>query len=90
LEEMETNKVVEEVPPEEMHSMTRVFYMPHRPVVKETSASTKVRPVFDASAKDGNGLSLNDCFATGPNCFGSRHTEGLLTDWNQERRSGRA
>mgnify|MGYP000051854145 CR=1 FL=1 len=66
LEEMETNKVVEEVPPEEMYSMTRVFYMPHRPVVKETSASTKVRPVFNASAKDGNGLSLNDCLATGP------------------------
>jgi hypothetical protein len=71
LEEMETNKVVEEVPPEEMHSMTRVFYMPHRPVVKETSASTKVRPVFDASAKDCNGLSLNDCLVTGPNLIPS-------------------
>ena len=28
LEEMETNKFVEKVPPEEIKSMTRVFYMP--------------------------------------------------------------
>ena len=40
--------------------------MHHRPVVKESSISTKVRPVFDASTKGHNNVSLNDCFETGP------------------------
>ena len=43
-----------------------VFYLPHRPVVRESSSTTKVRPVFDASAKGPNGVSLNDCLETGP------------------------
>ena len=43
-----------------------VFYLPHRPVVRESSTSTKVRPVFDASARDIRGVSLNDCLHVGP------------------------
>ncbi|XP_064650056.1 uncharacterized protein LOC135501732 [Lineus longissimus] len=43
-----------------------MYYMPHRPVVNESKVSTKVRPVFDASAKAINGISLNDCLETGP------------------------
>lgn len=43
-----------------------VFYLPHRPVVREESLTTKVRPVFDASARGPNGVSLNDCLHTGP------------------------
>ena len=43
-----------------------VFYLPHRPVVRADSTSTKVRPVFDASAKGVNGVSLNDCMEIGP------------------------
>ncbi|UYV67961.1 hypothetical protein LAZ67_5002637 [Cordylochernes scorpioides] len=31
------------------------------------SLTTPVRPVFDASCKDANGLAINDCLATGPN-----------------------
>ena len=30
---------------------SRVFYMPHKPVVKSSATTTKVRKVFDASAK---------------------------------------
>jgi len=43
------------------------FYLPHHPVVREQSSTTKIRPVFDASARDENGLSLNDCLHTGLN-----------------------
>ena len=43
-----------------------IYYLPHRPMVKESSASTKVRPVFDASAKSSNNVSSNDCINTGP------------------------
>ena len=44
-----------------------IFYLPHHPVVKEHSSTTKVRPVFDASAKGYNNISLNDCMEAGPN-----------------------
>jgi hypothetical protein len=43
-----------------------VFYMPHRPVLKESSMTTKIRPVFDASARGYNTFSLNDCLEAGP------------------------
>ena len=45
----------------------RVFYIPHKPVVRETATTTKLRIVFDASAKPSEGgPSLNDCLETGP------------------------
>ena len=40
-------------------------YLPHREVVREDKMSTKVRVVFDASAKGSNGVSLNDCLYKG-------------------------
>ena len=42
-----------------------VHYLPHREVVREDKNTTKVRVVYDASAK-GPGTSLNDCLHTGP------------------------
>jgi len=44
-------------------------YIPHHAVIKNTSSTTKMRIVFDASARDENGLSLNDCLFEGPNLF---------------------
>ena len=45
----------------------RTFYMPHKPVVKEHASSSKVRMVFDASAKPHLlANSVNDCMYTGP------------------------
>jgi len=36
------------------------YFLPHHPVSKETSSTTKTRVVFDGGAKTSNGLSLND------------------------------
>ena len=63
---MEQNGVIEEVPTDEMASMYPIYYMPHRPVVRESTTATKVRPVFDATAPGYNVVSLNDCLETGP------------------------
>jgi len=41
-------------------------YLPHRPVVKE-GGTTRVRPVFDASAKERGQPSLNQCLEKGMN-----------------------
>ena len=42
------------------------YFIPHHPVFKPTSSSTKTRVVFDASAKTTSGISLNDIMAVGP------------------------
>ncbi|XP_055522915.1 uncharacterized protein LOC129717095 [Wyeomyia smithii] len=41
-------------------------YLRHNPVVKESSTTTKVRVVFDASCKTTSGESLNDLLLVGP------------------------
>ena len=68
IQDMESSGIVHEVPPQESSGpcLGPIFYMPHRPVVRESSVSTKVRPVFDASARGYNGVSLNDCMEAGP------------------------
>ena len=58
--------MIEEVPPEEIVSDHPTYYMPHRPVVRESSRTTKIRNVFDTSAKGYNGMSLNDCLEAHP------------------------
>lgn len=48
-------------------SMTnRHYYLPHHVVLKESSTSTKLRIVFDASTKTGTNISLNDVLLKGP------------------------
>ncbi|XP_066958819.1 uncharacterized protein [Macrobrachium rosenbergii] len=65
-EEYEKHDIIEEVPHSEISSVYPVYYLPHRAVIHESSNSTKVRPVFDASAVSYNSISLNDCLECGP------------------------
>lgn len=65
LKSYEENNIIVEVPQSEMESPYPTYYMPHRPVIKDC-VSTKIRPVFDASAAGPNGISLNDCLESGP------------------------
>ena len=45
----------------------KMFYLPHRPVIRELAETTKLRIVHDTSAKPTkNSASLNDCLETGP------------------------
>ena len=45
----------------------REFYIPHKAVVRENAESTKMRIVYDASAKaSASSPSLNECLQTGP------------------------
>ena len=43
-----------------------MFYLPHRPVIRELAKTTKLRIVHDNSSKPTkNSASLNDCLETG-------------------------
>ena len=51
----------EEVPLLDLEKLPlEVFYLPMHSVRKESSTTTRVRAVFDASAKTSTGISLND------------------------------
>ena len=64
IEEQKAAGVVESA---EEPSVGRVFYIPHKPVVRDTAESTKLRVVYDASARAYDGApSLNDCLHAGP------------------------
>ena len=51
--------------------------MPHHAVVRSDKTTTKLRVVYDASARRHDQASLNDCLYTGPN-FGQSILDILL------------
>lgn len=52
---------------EDVNSEVEVFYLPHQAVIRKDKLTTKLRVVFDGSAKSSNGNSLNDKLLCGPN-----------------------
>ena len=64
----------EQVPPHELTAQRKHYYLPMHGVVKSSSTTTKLRVVFDASAKTTNNLSLNDILHAGPTLHQSLET----------------
>ena len=56
-----------ELVPEAQEKLQASFYLPHHGVVRQDKETTKLRIVFDGSAKTKSNFSLNDCLAKGPN-----------------------
>ena len=57
--------IIEKVEHPDEVTSTRVHYLPHHAVLRQDKETTKLRVVYDASAKE-EGLSLNECLYTGP------------------------
>lgn len=86
-DDWEKKQIIEKVP---SHQLTRLgCYLPHRPVIKNESSTTKIRPVFDASAKVRREVSLNECLEKGGNLIEEipgiidrfrKHTVGVTAD----------
>ena len=58
------NNVIEKVS-ENQSENPKEFFLPHRPVIRQNAESTKLRVVYDASAKSESGCSLKDCLEKG-------------------------
>ena len=63
--EQSSQGIISDVDPHAPVQVGRLHYLPHHPVVREDKQTTKVRIVYDASAKS-TGPSLNDCLHAGP------------------------
>ena len=64
IQEQKEEEVIE---PEFKQAGEREFYIPHRAVVRETAATTKLRVVYDASARASpDSPFLNECLNPGP------------------------
>ncbi|XP_012285519.1 uncharacterized protein LOC105702492 [Orussus abietinus] len=58
-------------------------YLPHHAVIKEHSLTTKLRVVFDGSAKSSSGISLNEALLIGPTIQDNLLTH-LLRFWQHD------
>ncbi len=77
IQEQVEKGIIEKVSPE-MEMGKLIHYIPHHAVMRDDHVTTKVRIVYDASAKTkrGNNLSLNECLYSGPNML--KDLPGLL------------
>lgn len=63
----EKEGIIEPVTDQVVISPGKIHYIPHREVVRDDKETTKVRIVYDASAKISGYPSLNECLETGSN-----------------------
>ena len=60
----------EAVPISDMNTPNQsTFYLPMHTIYKDSSSTTKIRVVFDASAKSSTGVSLNNVLLVGPTLY---------------------
>ena len=76
IREQLTKGIVEVVGDLSPQEHKRIHYLPHHAVIREEKQTTKLRIVYDASAKS-TGPSLNDCLYVGP-AFGQSIMDILL------------
>lgn len=60
-----------------------IYYMPHHAVLKNCSTTTKLRVVFDASAKTTTGESLNEQLLVGPTL--QQDLSSILMRWRSHK-----
>ena len=66
IKDQEEREIIERVEPNGSSVIGKTHYLAHHPVIRQDKETTKVRLVYDASAKDGSGVSLNQCLYPGP------------------------
>ena len=64
----------EAIPASSLNSKAEIYYLPMHGVTKDSSTTTKLRVVFDASAKCSNSISLNQTLAVGPTLYPTLET----------------
>ena len=60
------DSIIKKVANDDYGVAEKIHYLPHRAVVRCDKETTKICVVFDASGKNGNEPSLNDCLYAGP------------------------
>lgn len=65
MREYEAMQHMQQITEKEANSSTN-YFIPHHAVIKDSSTTTKIRVVFDASCKTTSGVSLNDISIVGP------------------------
>lgn len=84
MDNYEQSNHMKEIPANEINKYTNgVFYLPHHSVIKQSSTTTKLRVVFDGSAKSNTGTSINNAMITGPTIQG--HLADILLRWRNKR-----
>ncbi len=66
IKEQESRGIIERVSLNQEVEVGKVTYLPHHPVIRQEKLTTKVRIVYDASAKEKSGASPNQSLYTGP------------------------
>lgn len=67
MEEYEKQGHMSRIPDNSVKQLEESFILLHQPVIRPDSITTKLRVVFDASAKTSLGTALNDKLMVGPN-----------------------